>query len=96
MKQYWKTDWFIGLVVMLLFILAAITSFSRDLELFGYDLGVRFSSTKPANQDVVIIAIDDAALQEKGAWPWPRDMLADATLKLAAARPAAFAWRTTS
>lgn len=88
MKKYLQTDWMIGLVVMLLCMLAVVTDLNRDLELAGYDLGVRFSSTKSANQDVVIIKIDETSLLEKGGWPWPRDILADATRKLAAARPA--------
>ena len=88
MKKYWRTDWIIGLVVMLVGMLAAITDLNRGIELTGYDLGVRFSSTKSANQDVVIIKIDEASLQEKGGWPWPRNILAEATRKLASARPA--------
>ncbi len=88
MKKYWQTDWIIGLVVMLLCMLAVVTDLNRDVELIGYDLGVRFSSTNAANQDVVIIKIDEASLQEKGGWPWPRDILAEATRKLAAAHPA--------
>jgi len=68
--------------------LAAITDLNRDIELVGYDLGVRFSSTKSANQDVVIIKIDEVSLQEKGGWPWPRNILAEATRKIAYARPA--------
>ena len=73
---------------MLICMLAAVTDLNRDIELSGYDLGVRFSSTKSANQDVVIIKIDEASLQEKGGWPWPRDILASATRKLASAHPA--------
>ena len=88
MKKYLQSDWLIGLVIMLLCMLAVITDLNRDIELTGYDLGVRFSSTKSANQDVVIIKIDEASLQEKGGWPWPRDILAEATRKLASARPA--------
>lgn len=68
--------------------LAAVTDLNRGIELAGYDLGVRFSSTKSANQDVVIIKIDEASLQEKGGWPWPRDILAEATRAIASARPA--------
>ena len=83
-----QTDWIIGLVIMLLSMLAVVTDLNRDIELMGYDLGVRFSSTKSANQDVVIIKIDEASLQAKGGWPWPRDILAEATRKLSSARPA--------
>ena len=88
MKKYWKTDWLIGLVIMLLFMLAVVTDVNRNIELAGYDLGVRFSSTKAANQDVAIITIDEASLQEKGGWPWPRDILAQATRIIASANPA--------
>jgi serine/threonine-protein kinase len=87
-KKYLQSDWIIGFVVMLLCMLAASTDLNRDIELVGYDLGVRFSSTKSANQDVVIIKIDEASLQEKGGWPWPRDILAEATRTIAYARPA--------
>ena len=75
MKKYFQSDWNIGLVVMLLCMLAAVTELNRDIELVGYDLGVRFSSTASANQDVVIIKIDEASLQEKGGWPWPLNLL---------------------
>lgn len=88
MRKYLQSDWIIGLVIMLFCMLAVITDLNRDIELAGYDLGVRFSSTKSANQDVVIIKIDEASLKAKGGWPWPRDILAEATRKLAAARPA--------
>lgn len=88
MKNYWQTDWMIGLIVTLFFMLASVTDLNRGIELAGYDLGVRFSSTKTANQDVVIIKIDEASLQEKGGWPWPRDILAQATRIIASARPA--------
>jgi len=86
-KSYWKTDWFISLVVVLFFLLVAGTEPLRSLEWQAYDLGVRFSSTDPANSDVVVVAIDDAALQELGAWPWPRDILAQATRRISAQRP---------
>ena len=86
-KPYWKTDWFIGLLVMLVFLVLADTSFVRSIEWHAYDLGMRFSSTKPASEDVVIVAIDDKSIQELGSWPWPRDVLAEATRRLAQARP---------
>ena len=88
MKKFSKTDGVIALVIMLLGMLATMTGFNREIELLGYDMAVRFSSTKSANQDVVIIKIDDAALEEKGGWPWPRDILAEATRILTSASPA--------
>ncbi len=85
--QYFKKDWFIALFVSLIFLLIANTTFIKDIEWTAYDLGVRFSSTRPANQDVVIVAIDDASIHELGSWPWPRDMLAKITRRISKARP---------
>lgn len=59
----------------------------KDVEWTAYDLGIRFSSARPANQDVVIVAIDDASIQELGSWPWPRDMLAKVTRQMSKAKP---------
>ncbi len=82
-----KTDWFLGLAVTVLILIFANSGLLQPLEALGYDLGVQFSSSKPANQDVVVVAIDDAALEERGAWPWPRDVLARAIDLLSSARP---------
>ena len=86
-KTYWKTDWFIGLIVTLVFLLAGGTDLMRSVEWQAYDLAARFSSTDPANSDVVVVAIDDASLEELGDWPWSRDIMAQATRRLTAHRP---------
>lgn len=88
MKKVRRTDFVIAIAITLLAMLATVTGLNRNIELIGYDLGVRFSSTTSANQDVVIIKIDEASLQAKGGWPWPRDILAQATRIMAAAGPA--------
>ena len=82
-----KTDWFIGLLVILSILILTHTGMFQSMEWLGYDLGVRFSSSKPANQEVVIVAIDDAALEELGSLPLPRDVLAQATNNLINAKP---------
>ncbi len=86
-KAYWKTDWFIGLVTVLLLLLGSVTEPMQNLEWFAYDIGVRFSSTDPANSDVVVVAIDEPALEQVGAWPWSRDIMADLTTRLSANNP---------
>ncbi|MFP3873294.1 MAG: protein kinase domain-containing protein [Thiohalophilus sp.] len=90
MKQtsYWKTDWFLGFIVTGFFLLASLADVTRPLENAGYDLGARFAATQPANRDVVVVAIDEEAIEQRGAWPWPRDLLARATRQLAAMKPA--------
>jgi len=85
--HYFKKDWFIALFVSLFFLLFASTDIMKSIEWTAYDLGVRFSSTRPANQDIVIVEVDDASIQELGSWPWPRDMLAKVTRNISKARP---------
>ena len=86
--NYWKTDWFIGLVVTLVFLLLGVTDNLRSLDWQAYDLGVQFTSSRPANPNVVVVAIDDAAVQELGSWPWPRDVMARATQTMSQLQPA--------
>ena len=89
MRQYWKSDWFIGLLVALAFLALSAAGGLETLEWKVYDLGVRFSSARPASTEVVVVAVDDSSLQALGAWPWPRDMLARVVAQISAARPRA-------
>ncbi len=89
LAKAWKTDWFIGLVVTLLFLLLGVISDDlNQLDWQAYDMGVRFTSSRPPNPNVVVVAIDDAAIQEMGSWPWPRDVLARVTDTISASTPA--------
>ncbi|MGB2821077.1 MAG: CHASE2 domain-containing protein [Phycisphaerae bacterium] len=45
-------------------------------ELLTLDLRFHHFSSAPANDDVVIVEIDDGSLQKVGRWPWPREVLA--------------------
>ncbi|MDZ7802852.1 serine/threonine-protein kinase [Thiohalophilus sp.] len=89
MKQipYWRTDWFLGLVVAGLFLLGGVTDVTRPLENVGYDFGARFAASQPVDRNVVVVAIDEAAVDQHGGWPWPRDLLARATRQIAAMKP---------
>lgn len=87
-KPFWKTRWFPGLVVMLLCLLAAGSEPLSRLDWAAYDLAVSFTSGRAADDSVVIVAIDDASLQQLGPWPWPRDRFAQLVGQLAAAKAA--------
>ncbi|HEB58418.1 MAG TPA: CHASE2 domain-containing protein [Gammaproteobacteria bacterium] len=86
-SAYWKTDWFIGLTVTVFFLLISTTGPMRQLDWFAYDQAVRFSSTRPASQDIAVVTIDQKSLRELGAWPWPRDMLARVVGRISKAKP---------
>jgi len=82
-KGFWKTDWFIGLVLTLLFLFAYVSGSSllRGLEYKMYDVGVS-SSVEPAGNRVVILDIDDTSIELIGRWPWPRSIMADMLAQL--------------
>jgi CHASE2 domain-containing sensor protein/tRNA A-37 threonylcarbamoyl transferase component Bud32 len=85
-SAFWKSDWFLGLVVVV-----AVLAFSRfsdlipGLERKAYDLGLAATSRAPSDR-VAVIAIDETSLDNIGRWPWSRDALAGMTDKLAAAK----------
>src|SRR5262245_28159621 len=83
---FWKTDWFLGIAVVIVF--AAFARFSDlipSLERKAYDLGVTATSREPSKQ-IAVIAIDNTSLENIGRWPWSRKILADMTDQLAAAK----------
>ncbi len=70
-KFFWKADWFVGLLVALLFLFSASSDLMQSLERKAYDMGVRASSRSPSDK-VAVIAIDDQSIANLGRWPWPR------------------------
>ena len=86
LRSLFERDWFVGLIITLLFLIFAETGVFSGLDRQAYDLGTRISSAREPRDDIVIVAVDDESLQKLGAWPWSRDVLADTTLKLAKAK----------
>ena len=86
-KLNWKSDWFIGLVITMMFLIFAEIAIFESLDRQAYKLGVGFSPEKKANDDIVVVAIDDKSIQALGAWPWSRSVLARATRLLVKASP---------
>ncbi len=87
-SAFLKSDRFIGLLVVLVVYLFSGSDFLRQFDNAAFDLGVKFSSSLLASPDVVVVAIDDTSLDDLGAWPWPRDILADVVKRISQARPA--------
>jgi len=82
-RRFWKSDWFVGLLVSLLFVIASGTTLLQGLERSAYDWGVRGADAKPSDR-VAVIAIDDESIANLGRWPWSRDLHARMIEKLAA------------
>jgi CHASE2 domain-containing sensor protein len=72
---------------MLLFLIVAEAGLFTALDQQAYDLGLQFTSSKEAHEDIVVIAIDDKSLRARGSWPWSRDVIAETTQLIAGAGP---------
>jgi len=83
-KDFWKSDWFLGVIVALAVALVSQADLVKSLERKAYDLGVRASSRIPSER-IAVIAIDDTSIANIGRWPWSRDVHAQLVQKLAAA-----------
>jgi len=83
--RFWKTDWFLGVAVSALMLVAGGSDLIRSLERKAYDLGVQASSRPPLER-VAVIAIDDVSIANLGRWPWSRDRLARMTDLLASGK----------
>ena len=86
--DFWKTDWFLGLVIALVFFVGTYVVGSellRSLDRKAYDLGVQ-ASTRAPNDKIAIIAIDDESIGNIGRWPWSREIHAKMIDVLVAAK----------
>jgi serine/threonine-protein kinase len=82
---FWKTDWFLGLVVVVLMLFAGNSDLLQSLERKAYDMGVQATSRAPSDR-IAVIAIDDTSIGNIGRWPWSREVLANMTDKLSDAK----------
>jgi len=81
-RRFWKSDWFLGLVVSLAFLAASGTALLQGLERYAYDWGVQAARAQPSDR-VAVIAIDDESIANIGRWPWSRDIHAQMIRRLA-------------
>ena len=83
--DFWKSDWFFGVVVSIVVLLLGNGDLLQGLERKAYDMGVAAASRTPSDK-VAVIAIDKPSLDNIGRWPWSREIMADMVDKLAAAK----------
>ncbi|HEU4647032.1 MAG TPA: CHASE2 domain-containing protein, partial [Burkholderiales bacterium] len=82
---FWKTDWFLGLAVVVAMLFAGGGDLLQSLERKAYDIGVQSSSRAPTDR-IAVIAIDDTSIANIGRWPWSREVHAHMTDLLAGAK----------
>lgn len=78
LRQTWRADWFVGLVVVVLLLLVhQATDLMGGMERRFYDWAATSTGVARAPSDrIAVIAIDDASIANYGRWPWPRDVQA--------------------
>ena len=64
----WKTDWFLGVVISVLFLLSGQSDLIQSLERKAYDVGVAATSRTPSPR-IAIIAIDQQSIDSNSP-PW--------------------------
>jgi len=72
-RAFWKSDWFSGLIITIVFIFFSGSAAVQGIERWAYDIGVAASDRSPAD-NIAIIAIDDDSIANLGRWPWSRDI----------------------
>jgi serine/threonine-protein kinase len=81
-KRFWHAGWFPGLLISLVFLSLGWTGLMSTLEWYAYGTGARLSPAPESKDNLEIIAIDEASLQQLGEWPWPRSYLGVVIKKL--------------
>jgi len=79
-----------GLVLAALAVGVSASGWLARMDYFLFDLSQRLGA-QPAPTGVVMVAIDQASLQELGRWPWPRRVHADLLQQICRASPKAVA-----
>lgn len=82
-------EWLIILTCLL--VLAGALGWQNGLGRLDLTLYDQFTAlnTRPAREDIIIVAIDDYSLSQLGRWPWPRKLHAQLLDRLTAAKPRA-------
>ena len=85
-SQFWKADWFLGVVIAVaMLVFNSMSNLIPGLERWAYDLGVRMTSKNPSDK-IAVIAIDEQSIANIGRWPWPREVQAKLIDQLTAAK----------
>ena len=73
-RKFPLTDVIVGAVISAVLLAGFFIGFGPldSLELKLYDLRARTRATRQIGDDIVIVAVDDASIQQLGRWPWPR------------------------
>ena len=89
-ESFWTREWFLGLIIGLIAVVAAALGQLHRLDYMVYDTAMRLASAAPTPR-IAIVAIDAKSIDSLGPWPWPRSRIADLLDVINAGKPSAVA-----
>ena len=80
---------FLGLGIMILFLVLWFVRFQfiDTLELKYYDVMMKLRAEPDAESNIIMVDIDEDAIEKLGRWPWPRSLLSTGIKKINAGKP---------
>lgn len=72
----------IKILVSLVFCIFLGLNIFQKLDFRLYDALFHFRKEPPVSEKIVLVKIDDTSIKALGEWPWTRDVIADALLRL--------------
>lgn len=77
-----KLEYVVAAFSLLLFVGISLTKPGKGTENSMYDTLLHIKPAPQEREDILLVNIDDAAIEEVGAWPWSRDIIADVLIHL--------------
>ncbi|MDX9785402.1 MAG: serine/threonine-protein kinase [Desulfobacterales bacterium] len=83
-KQHFASLCNLGLALLFIWLTVSSNPLREWIEFTGYDAMMALPVSPQPSSPIVLIDIDDKALETLGPWPWPRTRLAEGIKKAAA------------
>lgn len=82
--SFWQKNlnYIIAFGVFLFFAFFSFLKFGKNTENSIYDLLLKIKPEVKERPEIVLLNIDDFAIEQVGSWPWSRDVLADVLIRL--------------
>jgi adenylate cyclase len=77
-----RLEYCVALFALVLFTLISVSDSGRRIEFSLYNTLLTIKPAPVERKDVLLVNIDDSAIEDIGAWPWSRDVLADLLIRL--------------
>lgn len=72
----------IKLIIAIVFGTFCFFGIFEKLDFRLYDTLIKFRKEPVQNENIMLVKIDDPSIKELGEWPWGRDIIADALLRM--------------